>query len=354
MGEILVVAICLALNALLAAYEMAFVSMPRSELRALSKAGNKDASALLNLRENPERTLSIIQIGITLVGAIAAAVGGAGAGAGAGETLEPYFIQNFGMRGSTAEALSLILVVIPITYLSVVVGELVPKTLALRNPSRIVLAGAKQLFIADRIFSPIITILEWSTHQILKVFFPRSKSLQAIESTTIELNEFSPVHQKLMINMADIEKKLLRDILLPWAQVTFVQKSACLEEVFQIVLNSGHTRLPVKENGVVLGLLHTKEFISLRESGETNWQSIVRPTLLLKPTDSALGAMRVMQDKKTHMGVVASPQGHLLGIVTLEDILEEVVGDIFDEDDDGRVRKVYAAKIKSRVIPLER
>jgi putative hemolysin len=349
MDEVVIVSVCLLLNALLAAYEMAFVSIPRSELRALSKSGNKEASTLLNLRENPERTLSIIQIGITLVGAIAAAVGGAGAG----ETLEPYFTQNFGMSERSAEALSLVLVVIPITYLTVVIGELVPKTLALRNPARIVLAGAKPLFFADRIFSPVISLLEWSTQKILKIFFPRSKSLQVAEPATIELNEFSPVHQKFMLNMADIEKKLLRDILLPWSQVTFVQKSASIDEVYQVVLNSGHTRLPVKENGVVLGLLHTKEFISLRESGDTNWQTIVRATVILKPTDSALGAMRLLQDKKTHMAVVASPQGQILGIVTLEDILEEIVGDIFDEDDDGRVRKVYSAKIKSRVIPPE-
>ena len=213
MDEILIVSLCLTLNALLAAYEMAFVSIPRSELRALSKAGNKNASSLLNLRENPERTLSIIQIGITLVGAIAAAVGGAGAG----ETLEPYFIQNFGMKERSAEALSLILVVIPITYLSVVVGELVPKTLALRNPAKIVLAGAKTLFFADRIFSPVISVLEWSTQRMLKTFFPRSKATQPAEPVTIELNEFSPVHQKFMLNMADIERKLLRDILLTWA-----------------------------------------------------------------------------------------------------------------------------------------
>ena len=153
--------------------------------------------------------------------------------------------------------------------------------------------------------------------------------------------------------MADIEKKQLQDILLPWAQVTYVQKSATIDEVYQVALNSGHTRLPVKENGAVFGVLHTKEFISLRESGETNWQSIVRSTLILKPTDSALGAMRLLQDRKTHMAIVLSPQRQLVGLVTLEDILEEVVGDIFDEDDDGRVRKVYTAKIKARVIPSD-
>ena len=101
---------------------MAFVSIPRSELRSLAKLGNKDAHAhaLLTLRENPERTLSIIQIGITLVGAVAAAIGGAGAS----ETLEPYFIRTFSMHERTAEALSIFLVVLPITYFSVVVGIL--------------------------------------------------------------------------------------------------------------------------------------------------------------------------------------------------------------------------------------
>lgn len=350
MSALIIVLVCLALNALLAAYEMAFVSIPRSELRALSKAGNKAATRLLGLRENPERTLSIIQIGITLVGAIAAAVGGAGAG----ETLEPYLIQTFGLKEATAEGLSLVLVVVPITYLSVVVGELVPKTLALRNPAKIVLSGAQALFIADRFFSPVITVLEWSTQKILKAFFPRSKSSDLQEPATIELNEFSPVHQKIMLNMADIERKLLRDILLPWGQVNFVHKTATLDEVFQLVLSSGHTRLPVKENETVSGVLHTKEFISLRESGETQWQGIIRPTLFVKPTDSALGTMRLLQEKKTHMAMVGTPQGQLLGIVTLEDILEEVIGDIFDEDDDGRVRKVYAAKIKTRIIPTEK
>lgn len=349
MEEVLVVVVCLIINAFLAAYEMAFVSISRAELRALSKAGNKEASSLLGLRENPERTLSIIQIGITLVGAVAAAVGGSGAG----ETLEPYLIQTFGVREVVAETLSLVCVVVPITYLSVVVGELVPKTLALRNPTKIVLAGAKILAIADRFFSPVISALEWSTHRILKTFFPRSRGTQLTEPATIELSDFSPVHQKFMLNLADIERKLLRDILLPWSQVNFVQKSASIDEVFQVVLNSGHTRLPVKENGLVLGLLHTKEFIALKESGETHWQGIVRPTLIFKPTDSALGAMRLLQERKTHMAMVISIEGQLMGIVTLEDIIEEVVGDIFDEDDDGRVRKVYAAKIKSRVVPGE-
>jgi putative hemolysin len=126
-----------------------------------------------------------------------------------------------------------------------------------------------------------------------------------------------------------------------------------MEEVTQLVITSGHTRLPVKDNGHVAGLLHTKEFNALKESGELNWNVLIRPVLQVQPTDSALGVMRLLQDKRNHMAVVVSSTGERLGIVTLEDILEEVVGDIFDEDDDERVQKVYAAKVKSRVIPNE-
>lgn len=350
MDELIVVGICLLLNALLAAYEMAFVSVPRSQLRVLSKTGNQHAKQLIHLRENPERTLSIIQIGITLVGAIAAAVGGAGAG----ETLEPYLIQTFHFSERMAETISLVVVVVPITYLSVVIGELVPKTLALRNPTKVVLSGAKVLFVTDRIFSPIITCLEMSTHAILKIFFPRSKKEVQVDNPTIELNEFSPLHQKFMLNMADIEKKQIKDILIPWAQVMVINVLSSVEEVFQTVIQSGHTRLPVQFNDSVAGILHTKEFIALKESGEKEWQRIVRQPLVVKEADSALGTMRLMQEKKTHMAIVTIPSGAVSGIVTLEDIIEEVVGDIFDEDDDGRIRKIYAAKIKSRVIPPER
>lgn len=349
MDEIAVVAICLLLNAFFSAYEMAFVSVPRSELRSLAREGNEDAKVLLSLRENPERTLSAIQVGITLVGAIAAAVGGAGAA----ETIEPYFIQAHGLSERAAEMTAVVLVVLPITYLSVVVGELVPKTLALRNPTRIVLAGSKLLFLADRVLSPVIALLEWSTKKILEIFFRKSKAPSPSDTASIEIDSFSPVHQKIMLNMADIERKRIKDILLPWSKVIFIQKASTIEEVTRVVVASGHTRLPVKEDGRVVGLLHTKEFIALKESGESNWQAFVRPVLFAQPTDSALGVMRLLQDNRSHMAVVLTPSGECLGVVTLEDILEEVVGDIFDEDDDERVRAVYAAKVKSRVIPRE-
>lgn len=346
MDGFIVVSLCLALNAVLAAYEMAFVSISKSELRALARGGDKRAKSLLELRENPERTLSIIQIGITLVGALAAAVGGASAT----ENIEPYFINQIGLSERVSEIASIMLIVVPLAYLSVVVGELVPKSLALRNPRKIVLGGSGTLFVADRILAPLVTLLEWSTKFILSIFFHKQKPEENLPQTSIEIDSFSPVHQHFMLNMAHIEKKTIKDIMLPWDQVNHVQNTDSVEEVAQVVLSSGHTRLPVKDSGHVIGVLHTKEFMALRESGEKNWQSIVRPVFAVKPTDFALGVLRLMQEKRNHMCIVFSPTGLRLGIVTIEDILEEIVGDIFDEDDDGRVRKIFVTRTKDKLI----
>jgi putative hemolysin len=344
MEELIIIAACLVVNALLSAYEMAFVSVSRGELRRLAKIGDLRAKRLLDLRENPERTLSVIQIGITVVGAVAAAVGGAGVS----EELVPYFIKTFGLSDPMAETISVLILVLPLTYASVVIGELVPKTLALRNPSVIVLAGSRALFLVDRIFSPVVGIFEGSTKIFIDLFFYKSRKKKTTQTDPVDIDGLSPIHQQFVINMANIEKKRIQDLMIPWEQVNYVRNSDSLEDVASVVLISGHTRLPVTQGERVIGILHTKEFIALRESGETNWLSIVRPPMKVVDSDTALGILRMMQEKRVHMNVVYSKVGNLRGIVTLEDIIEEIVGDIYDEDDDGRVRKVFASRLKSR------
>lgn len=344
MEEILIVIVCLILNAFFSAFEMAFVSVPRGELRKLARSGSHEAKLLLSRRESPERTLSVIQIGITLVGAIAAAVGGAGAA----ESLQPYFMQEYDMHDVTAEILSVILVVLPLTFLSVVLGELLPKTLALRNPIGIVLRGARWLVRADRVLSPAVSALEKSTKILLRFLTRRMNAVPRTTDTTVEIDALSPIHQQYVLNMAHIERKQVKDFLLPWSQVNFVQVEHSNEEVALIVFSSGHTRLPVVDNGNVTGILHTKEFLAFRETGDPNWRGIVRPGLKIHSGDSALGTLRLMQEKRSHMAIVFSGTGERLGVITLEDIIEEVVGDLADEDDDGRVRKSFAARARSR------
>lgn len=338
MEELFVMFICLTLNALLAGAEMAFVTVGRPRLRELSRTGNKTATRILALRDNPERTLSVIQVGITLVGALAAAVGGAGAE----EFLDPIFREKFGWSENTAEFVGILAVVIPFTYLSVVFGELVPKAVALRDPLKVVLVSAKWLILFDRILSPVITGLEWSTKKVLKVVLRKSKvTPPPTTPDTLELDELSHQARQYVLNLVSIEKKKVKDVMLPWDRVVSVAIDQPIEEVESLILSSGHTRLPVRRNGAVAGLINTKELLALRKAGAGEWGAIIRPIVPVQESDSLLRALRMMQERRSHLSIVFSG-GALSGIVTMEDILEEVIGDIFDEDDDGALKRILS------------
>jgi len=345
MESILIIAACLVLNFLLAAFEMAFVSVSRAELRQVAQDGSKIAQWVLDRRANPERTLSVIQIGITLVAALAGAAGGMEAA----ESIQPFMVRQWHLAPLTAEILSILFIVVPLTYLTVVVGELVPKTLALRTPVKIVLGGARWIALADKALSPVVTLLEWSTRKILHIFFPRPKTAGTeTEDSTVQIGALPPSHQRAVINLVSLERKLIREILVPWNQVTYVNASDSMETVVPVIHASGHTRLPVVENGEVLGVLHTKEFLGFRESGGTDWKRFIRPVLKVKSDDALLPVLRFLQYQHNHMAVVYGPGRERLGIVTMEDIIEAFLGDIYDEDDDSRIRKVFADRVRAR------
>jgi len=340
--EWIVVLVCLFLNALLAAAEIAFVTLTRAQIREVAKSGKKSALTLIELRENPERTLSVIQIGISLVGALAAAVGGAEAQ----ESLAPYLQQRFALTDNYAAVISLIAVVVPITILSVVFGELVPKTLALRNPLKIALWSARWLMTLDKIFLPIVDVLEWSTKKILSVFFPRSKVLPPAPES-IELDQLSSQARQYILNLVGVEKKRAREVMLPWTQVDHVYFSQTIQEVETVALRSGHTRLPVIAEGQVFGIINTKELLALVKSGADKWVQIVRPVSRVQESDSLLKALRQMQEKRSHLSTVFAGTS-LVGIVTMEDILEEIIGEIYDEDDDGALRRILSSSGRMR------
>ena len=344
MESIVIILACLIMNSLLAAFEMAFVSVSRAELREIARDGSKTAQWVLDRRASPERTLSVIQIGITLVAAMAGAAGGMEAA----ESIQPFMIRTWNLTPLTAEILSILLIVLPLTYLTVVIGELVPKALALRAPVKIVLKGARWIAFADRGLSPVVTLLEWSTRKILQIFFPRPKAPETGTDTTVQIGSLTPSHQRAVVNLVSLERKLIREIFVPWDAVTYVNATDAMETVVPVVYASGHTRLPVVEDDEVVGVLHTKEFLGYRESGGTDWKRFIRPILKTKSSDNLLPVLRFMQFRHSHMAVVFGPNEERLGIVTMEDIIEAFLGDIYDEDDDSRIRKIFADRIRAR------
>ncbi len=331
---------------------MAFVAVGKPRLRQMAREGQREAKRVLILRERPERTLSVLQIGITLVGAGAAAVGGAMAE----ENIKPYFIHNYGMSHSTAELTAIFSIVLPLTYLNVVLCELVPKTMALKDPLSIMLRAARWLLLFERLLSPLVSVLERSTKAILSLLPGRStprESDGALEEM-VELDSLSLQARQYVVNLVNMETKRIRDILVPWAQVNGVKLHQSMEEVQNVVVTSGHTRLPVLKEDVVVGVLNTKEFMALERAGETQWEKIVRPMVKVLESDPLLKVLRIMQEKRSHLATVYS-QNRRVGIVTMEDILEEVIGDVFDEDDDGALKRVLAtaATFKSLGVKVE-
>jgi putative hemolysin len=337
--EVLIIAACLLLNGLLAAVEMAFVSLSKPLLRQLARGGDHEAQKILFLREAPERTLSVIQIGITLVASLSAAVGGAGAYT----DLSPILKARFGIQSPLADIAAMAIVVLPLTYLNVLLGELVPKTLALKHPLRIMYRSVGWLMAIEKILDPFVSALEWSTRKVLSLKTVKTEMPETASSETIEIGGLSSQTRQYVINLVNIEHKRVCDVLVPWDQVVYVRHTQSMEEVEAIILHSGHTRLPVMLNGVVIGLINTKEFISLHASGQENWSTLIRPALRVQENDTLFRAFRAMQEIRSHLSIVYD-RSKLSGIVTMEDILEEIIGEVYDEDDDSRLRRILGSR----------
>lgn len=347
MFQISIIVLCLLLNAILSAVEMAFVTVSKPHLKKLASDGDRLALKILNLKSNPERVLSVLQIGITLVGAISAAVGGASAD----EALSPWLMKHLPISERWAAPVAIAAVVIPLTYFSVVIGELVPKTLALRYPMRLAKFGAFFLNSLGLFFHPIVSLLEVSTKLILNLFVKRLGTEAAHEPTaSVDIDALSETHKQYVLNLIDVDKRKAKDILLPWDLVIKIDSSAHQHEVLDVIKKSKHTRLPIISGENVIGILHAKEFISEREITKINWLELVRPVIFLNPEEPILNALKILQNNKNHMAIIKK-QNQLLGVVTLEDIFEEVVGEIYDEDDSPQVLLSSNARIRTMNLP---
>jgi putative hemolysin len=335
MLTVIIICICLLLNALLSCAEMAFVTIDDKSLRKKVLAGDKNAAYIEQMGESPERILSVVQIGITLVGAISGAV----AGAGAEDKFAPFLMYVFGITEQMAGTIAIIIIVAPLTIISVIIGELVPKSLAIRFSMPIILAVAPGLRVAEKILGPLVNPMEKITDLILKVMM-RSK-MTPVESSEVEelsLKGLRQEYKQYFHNLMDLDSKQINSIMVPWDKVDRLSSIAEPEEVSSLILSTSRTRIPVVDANEVYGYLHSKEFLNLSQSGvESNWLSFVRPIQALPQDTKVLHALRSMQKKKAHFMIVGSLE-HPLGIVTLEDILEEVFGDFIDEDEDGKVK----------------
>jgi putative hemolysin len=347
MFELIIIIVCILLNSVLACVEMAFITVSKPHLKKMAQGGDRRAQKILDLKINPDRVLSALQLGITLLGSVSAVV----AGAGAEEVLRPYYESRFQLSGHAAEALTILTIVLPLTYFSVVVGELVPKTLALKYPMRIAKLSVFLLRNLNSFITPIIDFLNNSTKLIIGLIIKSMGTEMKVETAaTIEIDTLSEAHKQYVLNLINVDKRKVKDILLPWPSVVKINTEAHHHEILDLIKQSKHTRMPVIKEEAVIGILHAKEFIAESEVARLNWLELVRPVICLKHDEPILNALKILQNNKNHMAVIKRQQ-EVIGVVTLEDIFEEVVGEIYDEDDSPQALLSSNSKIRQMNLP---
>lgn len=325
------------LGGVFAATEMALVSLRESQVRQIERAGKRGARTA-ELARNPNRFLSTVQIGVTLCGFLSAAYGAS--------TIAPDFVpllEDSGL-GSGAEPVSFIGMTLLVSYLSLVFGELAPKRLAMQNAVGLTKILAPPLIIFSEIVRPAIWLLSISTNALVRLFGgnPNEKS-ESVSSE--ELSDMVAQSEMLEENSRNIltdvfgaGDRLLREVMRPRTEVVFIEGTLSLADARRKVREGPYSRYPVigRTSDDVLGFIHIRDLIPLDKGNrEGTVQEIVREILPLPGTNRVLPSLNRTRRLGHHIALVVDEYGGTAGIVTLEDLVEELVGEIYDEFDAG-------------------
>ncbi|HEY3450436.1 MAG TPA: hemolysin family protein [Myxococcales bacterium] len=328
-------------NGLFAAAEISVVSVRRSRIRQLVDEGNRRALAVEKLHGDTERFLATIQIGINLVGALGAAIGGASLAeplAGVLRAAPVAFVAG------AAEQIALGTVVLGFTFVSILLGELIPKSLALRYAEPWALAMARWLLRLGALMRPAVWLLTGAANVVLKPFRDRTTftesrlTAEEIKLLIGEAAESGAIEKRgaeIIERAVDFGELTVADVLIPRRRVVSVDLEAAPDEIRRVLLEEGHTRMPVVDGNLdkVVGYITAKDVIAfVAEEKLIVLQDIVRPAFFVPSSMRAIELLRTLQKRREHMAVAVDEYGGTAGIVTTEDLVEEIVGDLFSED----------------------
>ncbi|RRD51456.1 HlyC/CorC family transporter [Arachnia propionica] len=350
-GDIALIALFILIGGTFAAAEMALVTLRESQVKQLATRG-KRGRAIERLTSDPNLFLSAVQIGVTLSGFLSAAYGGATIAA----RLTPVLV-GWGLPESVAASVALVAITVVVSYFSIVVGELSAKRLAMQRAEGYALALAPLVAGIAALARPVIWFLGVSTDLVVRVFGGdpnRAKDgvtdeeLRAMVSVSTTLGK---EERSIVDEVFDAGQLSLREVMVPRTEVDFLPADMPLQRAYKEVRGAPHSRYPVTDGSVdrVIGFCHVRDLMDLDESARSGQlRTIVRPVLSLPETVKLLRALSAMRAARSHMAIVRDEFGGTAGIVTLEDLVEELIGDITDEYD------VDDASGPSRLDPLNR
>lgn len=342
--QLLLQVVLIAINAFFAATEIALISLNSGKLHKLADEDNKTAIKLLHMVEEPSGFLSTIQIGITLAGFLASAF----AADGFSDPLVDWLINDVGftmLPVSTLNAIIVILITIVLSYFMLILGELVPKRVAMQKPFEVARLACGVLSTIALVMKPVIWFLSVSTNTVLRLF--RLKTSAEEESVTkeeirmmVDIGEekgtIDPEERELIDNIFDFDTTTVGDVMTHAVDVEGIHADATEEEVIARIKETGLSRFPVYEEDIndILGILNTRDYLLNLQSGSPQTvRQLLRAAYFVPESIHIDELLRDMQMKKLHFAVVVGEYGETCGIVTMEDLLEEIVGNIYDEFD---------------------
>lgn len=324
------VAVLVLLNALFAGSEMALISLREGQLRTLEREGGTTARKLVRLARDPNRFLATIQIGITLAGFLASAT--------AAVSLAKPLVPMLGFLGGAADAVAVALVTVVLTFLTLVFGELAPKRLAMQYALRWALLVARPLDFLSALSRPVVWALSASTNVVVRLFGGRAEADSAQLSPEelrelVEAQRGLNVEQRMIITGAlEIHERRLREVLVPRRAVVTLAADTDVPTARAVLATSGHSRAPVATTGHlddVIGVVHLRDLLD--DGAEL--VKVARPPAVFPDSLRVSDALRRFKAEREQLGLVVDEHGAIAGIVTLEDLLEEIVGEIYDETD---------------------
>jgi putative hemolysin len=349
-NDFVIILILILVNGFFAGSELAVISARKSHIASLAAAGNQKARLVEQIQKDPHRFLATVQIGVTIVGSLASAVGGAAAV----QSIKPLllavpvpFIQH------SAEPLSIAIVVIGISYFFLILGELAPKTIGLQYADRMALSVVRPIHLLSIAAVVVVRFLTFSNRAVLSLFgikpkeghaFVTREEVQQFLSEGSEAGALTETEHRYIENIFEFTHTSVREVMVPRTRIVALNLDLSREEILRTVQEHMYTRYPVYRRDLdhVTGFVHTKDILLGRMSTGTDFDiaGIVRPPLFVPEGKKVSSLLKEMQRKRIQMALVVDEYGIMSGLATTEDLLEELVGEIEDEHDVGEMRRV--------------
>jgi putative hemolysin len=339
--EYFILILLVMLNAFFAASELSVISVRKIRIRQLAEEGNRRARAVLRLSDNPRRFLATIQVGATFTGFFASAFGAVSLVDALGETL-----KGIAFLAPIASTLAFILVTVLIALFTLIFGELVPKTLAVEAAESIALFVARPVEFIAKLAAPIIAFLTGTTNLIVRLLGGKRKSgaptvtqEELVSMVTVGQEEgvFQPQQEEFIRSVFDFSEKRVREVLIPRVDMVLLEASMTISEAAKIMAENEYSRYPVytRDRENITGVIFSKDVLRCYAQGQTNLTvaQIARPPVFVPESKPVSDLFTELQISRSHLAIIIDEYGGVAGLVTLEDLLEEIVGEIQDEFD---------------------